>query len=101
MLVLRPYCCGAVSRWGAPTACLLGSFRVNLKKRDWRYIKELSYFGSLGLQVALAIFIGYGIGRYLDMKFGTGPWMTIVFFLFGVAAAIRNIGLAIKKLRNF
>jgi ATP synthase protein I len=80
---------------------LLGSFRVNLKKRDWRYIKELSYFGSLGLQVALAIFIGYGIGRYLDMKFGTGPWMTIVFFLFGIAAAIRNIGLAIKKLRNF
>jgi ATP synthase protein I len=76
-------------------------FRVKLKKRDWRYIKELSYYGSLGLQVALSIFIGYGIGRYLDMKFGTGPWMTIVFFLLGVAAAIRNIGLAIKKLRNF
>ena len=72
-----------------------------MKKRDWRYIKELSYFGSLGLQVALAIFIGYGIGRYLDMKFGSGPWMTIVFFLLGVAAAVRNIGLAIKKLRNF
>jgi ATP synthase protein I len=76
-------------------------FRVILKKRDWRYIKELSYYGSLGLQVALAIFIGYWIGRYLDMKFGTGPWMTIVFFLLGVAAAVRNIGLAIKKLRNF
>ncbi|MEJ2662289.1 MAG: AtpZ/AtpI family protein [Desulfobacteraceae bacterium] len=28
--------------------------------------------------MALAIFIGYGIGRYLDIRFGTGPWMTIV-----------------------
>jgi ATP synthase protein I len=72
-----------------------------LKNRDWRYIKELAYFGSLGLQVALAIFIGYGIGQYLDMKFKTGPWMTIFFFVLGVAAALRNIGLAIKKLRNF
>jgi ATP synthase protein I len=72
-----------------------------LRNRDWRYIKELAYFGSLGLQVALAIFIGYGIGQYLDIKFDTGPWLTIVFFVFGVAAALRNIGLAIKKLRNF
>jgi ATP synthase protein I len=72
-----------------------------LTKRDWRYIKELAYFGSLGLQVALSIFIGYGIGRYLDSKFETGPWLTIVFFLLGIAAAFRNLGLAVKKLRNF
>lgn len=72
-----------------------------MKKNDWRYIKELAYFGSLGLQVALSIFIGYGIGKYLDGKFETGPWLTIIFFLLGIAAAIRNLGLAIKKLRNF
>jgi ATP synthase protein I len=72
-----------------------------LKKKDWRYIKELAYFGSLGLQVALSIFIGYGIGRYLDGKFETDPWLTILFFLLGVAAAVRNLGLAIKKLRKF
>lgn len=61
----------------------------------------MAYFGSLGLQVALAIFIGYGIGRYLDGKFGSGPWLTVIFFMFGIAAAIRNLALAIKKLRNF
>jgi ATP synthase protein I len=72
-----------------------------LKKKDWRYIKELAYFSSLGLQVALSIFIGYGVGRYLDGKFETNPWLTVVFFLLGVAAAIRNLGLAIKKLRKF
>ena len=72
-----------------------------LKKRDWRYIKELSYYGSLGLQVALSIFIGYGIGRYLDRRWDTAPWLTVIFFILGVAAAIRNMGLAIRKLRKF
>jgi ATP synthase protein I len=101
VLVLRPYRCGNAS-WGRSGNESYFSFvRVTLKKRDWRYIKELSYFGSLGLQVALAIFIGYGIGRYLDVKFDTGPWMTVIFFLLGIAAAARNIGLAIKKLRKF
>jgi ATP synthase protein I len=72
-----------------------------LKKRDWRHINELAYFASMGLQVALSIFIGYGIGRYLDAKFDTRPWLTAIFFILGVAAAGRNIGLAIKKLRKF
>jgi ATP synthase protein I len=72
-----------------------------LKKRDWRYIKDLAYYSSLGLQVALSIFLGFGLGRYLDGRMNTGPWLTIVFFIVGVAAAARNIGLAIKKLRNF
>jgi ATP synthase protein I len=78
-----------------------GWHRKILKKRDWQYIREMSYFGSIGLQVALSIFIGYGIGRYLDSRFHTGPWMTIVFFILGLAAAGRNIGLAIKKLRKY
>ena len=72
-----------------------------MKKRDYRYIKDLAYFSSLGLQMALSIFIGLWLGRFLDKKFETDPWLTVVFFLFGVAAAYRNIGLAIKKLRKF
>ena len=72
-----------------------------MKKRDWRNIKELAYFSSLGLQVALSILIGFGIGWYLDEKFDTDPWMTVIFFGLGVAAAVRNIGLAIRKLRDY
>lgn len=71
-----------------------------MKKRDWRYIRELAYYSSLGLQVALSILIGYAIGWYLDSKLDTGPWLTVIFFILGVAAAYRNIGLAISKLRK-
>jgi ATP synthase protein I len=72
-----------------------------LKKKDWQYIREMSYFASLGLQVALSIFIGYFIGQYLDGRLDTSPWMTVIFFILGVAAAGRNIGLGIKKLRKY
>ncbi|MCP4747115.1 MAG: AtpZ/AtpI family protein [Desulfobacteraceae bacterium] len=72
-----------------------------MKKRNWSNIKELAYYSSLGLQVALSVLIGFGIGHYLDSEFETEPWLTIIFFILGVAAAGRNIGLAIRKLRKF
>jgi ATP synthase protein I len=66
-------------------------------RRAWR---ELAYFSSLGLSVALSIFIGLGVGVYLDRRFATSPWCTLVFLVLGIAAAFRNIGLAIKKSRR-
>jgi ATP synthase protein I len=73
---------------------------MNLTKKDWRYIRELAYYSSLGLQVALSILLGFGLGVYLDSKLDTNPWLTVIFFILGVAAAYRNIGLAIKKLQK-
>ncbi len=73
-----------------------------MKKRDIRTLKELAYYGSLGLSVALSIFIGLAIGVYLDRYvFHTTPWLTLIFLGLGIAAGYRNIGLAIKKSRKF
>ncbi|MGE5257752.1 MAG: AtpZ/AtpI family protein [Hyphomicrobiales bacterium] len=66
-------------------------------RRAWR---ELAYFSSIGFSVALSIFIGLGVGVYLDRRFETSPWCTLVFLVLGIAAAFRNIGLAIKKSRK-
>jgi len=71
-----------------------------MEKETYRSIRELAYFSSLGLSVALSIFIGLGIGVWLDGKFDTSPWLTLIFLGFGIAAAFRNIGLAVKKSRN-
>ncbi len=68
-----------------------------MKRETRRYIKELAYFSTIGLSVALAIFIGLGVGVYLDRWFGSSPWLTIIFLLLGIVAGYRNIGLAIKK----
>ena len=71
-----------------------------MKRETLRYMRELAYFSSIGLSVALSIFIGLGIGVYLDRKFDTSPWLMLVFLGLGIAAGYRNMGLAIKKSRK-
>lgn len=71
-----------------------------MKKETRTWMRDLAYYSSLGFSVSLSIFIGLGIGVYLDRRFDTTPWMTLVFLGFGIAAGYRNIGLAIKKSRK-
>ena len=71
-----------------------------MKRETRRAYKELAYYSSLGLSVALAIFIGLGIGVWLDRKFNTSPWLMLIFLLFGIIAGFRNIGRAIKRVRK-
>jgi ATP synthase protein I len=71
-----------------------------MKSETRRYIRELAYFSTIGLSVALSIFIGLAIGVYLDRRWDSSPWLTLVFLILGIAAGYRNIGLAIKKSRN-
>ena len=71
-----------------------------MKKETRKWIRELAFYSSLGFSVSLSIFIGLGIGVYLDRRFETAPWLTLIFLGFGIAAGYRNIGLAIKKSRE-
>jgi len=71
-----------------------------MKRETRRVWRELAYFSSIGFSVALSIFIGLGVGVYLDRRFDTSPWCTLVFLVLGIAAGFRNIGLAIKKSRK-
>ena len=57
-------------------------------------MKLLADFSTIGMAVAFSIFIGVGIGYFLDHKvFGgrTSPWLTLIFLGFGVAAAFKNL----------
>ncbi len=38
-----------------------------------------------------ATFIGLGMGWWLDEKFDTAPWMTLIFLLLGIISGFRNI----------
>jgi ATP synthase protein I len=52
---------------------------------------------QLGASIVFAILIGAGFGYWLDTKFGTLPLLSIIFFLFGVAAAARNVWVEVRK----
>lgn len=72
-----------------------------MKRQTRRYFRELAYFSSIGLSIAFAIFIGLFVGVYLDRRFETSPWFTLIFLAIGIAAGFRNIGIAVKKIRRF
>jgi len=52
---------------------------------------------QLGASIVLAIFIGAGIGYWLDGKFGTFPYLSIFFFCLGIAAAGRNVWVVVRN----
>jgi ATP synthase protein I len=72
-----------------------------MRKDTKRAFRELAYYSSLGLSVSLSIFIGLAVGIYLDRRFETSPWCTLVFLVLGIIAGFRNIAIAIRKARKF
>jgi len=52
--------------------------RLNKEESEW--IKRILSLSALGATLVIATMIGFGIGYYLDSRFGTKPWLTLVFF---------------------
>ena len=55
------------------------------------FFRELAKYSALGLEMALSVVIGMGIGYYLDRWLGTGPWLTVVWMALGFAAGVRSL----------
>jgi len=71
------------------------------KPEEKSLLKQLFTVGAVGIQFALSIFVGFGIGYYLDKFLKTFPWFTIVFLILGIIAAFRELFmLAEKQNRN-
>lgn len=49
----------------------------------------MTRFSTVGIEMGLSVVIGLLMGIYLDRYLKTEPWMTIIFLLFGIAAAFR------------
>ena len=53
--------------------------------------RAVGSWGTLGLEIVLSVMIGFFGGRWLDARFGVGPWLSLVGFFFGSAAAAKAI----------
>ena len=65
-----------------------------------KIIRTLGTVSTVGLAMAISIGIGALVGLYLDKKFGTAPWLLLIFLGFGVAAAFRNLYIMYKKIKD-
>lgn len=65
------------------------------------YIKaRTDSLSTVGLEILLSVAFGFLGGRWLDTKLGTHPYITIVGFLFGMAAATRFLVRAAKRMKS-
>ncbi len=71
-----------------------------MKKETKKQFRELWYYSSLSFSIAIAILIGLAIGLWLDTRYDTSPWFTLIFLGLGIIAGFRNIYLAIEKSRR-
>ncbi len=63
-------------------------------------LRGLGGYGTLGLEIVLSILLGLFGGRWLDGRFGTEPWLSVVGFFFGAAAAVRAIQRVVRDMRR-
>jgi ATP synthase protein I len=68
-------------------------------KLDRTSLLQMAYASSIGIAMVLMIFGSLFLGNWLDKKFGTLPYFTIIFLIIGVVAGFKNIYSVI--LRNF
>lgn len=53
--------------------------------------KSLGAYGTIGLEIVLSILLGLWLGTKLDAWLGTAPWMAVLWFVFGCAAAVKAV----------
>ena len=60
------------------------------RRRTAASVRRIADASSIGLAFPIALAIGYFCGRWLDRLFGTAPWLTVVFSIFGIAGGFLN-----------
>lgn len=64
------------------------------KKRPEEHVRELyevASVASVGLEMGLAVTLGWFMGHWLDGKLGTDPYLMLVFLMCGVAAGFKGV----------
>jgi ATP synthase protein I len=62
-----------------------------MSDQDPSLLKQLARLSTIGVSLVAATAIGLAIGYGLDRWFGTNPWLTLTFTLFGIAAGFLNL----------
>ncbi len=68
-----------------------------MEEKDRSLIRMLGVLSTVGLTLVFATVIGLFVGHCLDTKFGTTPWLTALFLLFGLIAGFKNLFTHVRK----
>lgn len=62
-----------------------------------KYIRQVGLLGTVPILLAVGPVIGFLIGRWLDRKLNTEPYLMIVFLIFGFIASGKEVWKIIKQ----
>lgn len=74
-----------------------------MSKESRQMFRELASYSQAGMTFVFSIFIGLGIGWYLDHKVFNGrtvPYLTFFFLGIGIAAGFKHLWDLSKKISN-
>lgn len=65
-----------------------------------KQLKVFAQLGSIGIELALSTVLGILGGRWLDQKFDTEPFLTVLGLLIGITAGFRSLIRIARKVRR-
>jgi len=70
-----------------------------LKRKDDKSAgyRQIGFLTLIPIIMVVAPLLGYFLGSFLDEKLGTGPYLMIVFIVFGFVAAGKEVYELIKR----
>jgi len=71
--------------------------RAWIMRPEW---KASGSYGTVGLEIVFSILFGFLAGRWLDGRFGTEPYLTVIGVGFGLATAARFVYRAAKRMNQ-
>jgi ATP synthase protein I len=66
-------------------------YTAHMQRKWLGHIRTWADLSIIGIQFPVAIVLGFLWGKTMDRWFGTWPWLTAVFSLFGIAAGFLNL----------
>lgn len=63
-------------------------------------LKDFLYASSVGIHFVLCTIVGLAMGYFLDKFFGTFPYLSVIFFIIGIAAGVRELLRIAKRERE-
>lgn len=61
------------------------------RKKTFRQASNWLNASIVGIQFPVAMALGYFWGKWMDGLFGTEPWLTFIFAIFGIIAGFVNL----------
>ena len=61
------------------------------KKEKHEMLRAMGLMSQIGVTVVICVAMGLFLGRFLDMRLGTSPWLLIMLTLLGCFSAIKAL----------